>query len=70
MRVRFLGAEDPPEEGMVTYSSILAWRIPWTEEPGGLQPMGSQRVRRDGSDLTHTQGGSPLTGLGKGVGWP
>ena len=58
--VRFLGAEDPLEEGMETYSSILAWRIPWTEEPGGLQPMGLQRVRHDGSDLTHTQGGYGL----------
>ena len=38
-----LGQEDPPEEGMATPSSILAWRIPWTEEPGGLQSMGSQR---------------------------
>ena len=57
MGVRFLGVEDPLEEGMETYSSILAWRIPWTEEPGGLQPMGLQRVRHDGSDLTHTQGG-------------
>ena len=36
--------EDPLEEGMATHSSILAWRIPWTEEPGGLQSMGSQRV--------------------------
>ena len=35
------------EEGMATHSSILAWRIPWTEEPGGLQSMGSQRVRHD-----------------------
>ena len=35
------------EEGMATHSSILAWRIPWTEEPGGLQPVGSQRVRHD-----------------------
>ena len=46
-RVRFLGWEDPPEEGMATHSSILAWRIPWTEEPGGLQSMGSQRVGHD-----------------------
>ena len=38
-----LGQEDLPEEGMATHSSILAWRIPWTEEPGGLQSMGSQR---------------------------
>ena len=43
MWVRSLGWEDPPEEGMATHSSILAWRMPWTEEPGGLQPMGSQR---------------------------
>ena len=45
--VRFLGQEDPLEEGMATHSSILAWRIPWTEEPGGPQPMGWQRVRHD-----------------------
>ena len=42
-QVRFLGREDPPEEEMATHSSILAWRILWTEEPGGLQSMGSQR---------------------------
>ena len=41
---RSLGWEDPLEEGMATHSSILAWRIPWTEEPGGLQAMGWQRV--------------------------
>ena len=40
-----LGLEDPLEEGMATHSSILAWRIPWAEEPGGLQSMGLQRVR-------------------------
>ena len=39
-----LGREDPLEEGMATHSSILAWRIPWAEEPGGLQSMGLQRV--------------------------
>ena len=39
-----LGQEDPVEKGMATHSSILAWRIPWVEEPGGLQSMGSQRV--------------------------
>ena len=39
--------EDPPEEGMATHSSSLAWRVPWTEEPGGLQFVGSQRIRRD-----------------------
>ena len=42
-----LGQEDPLEKGMAMHSSILAWRIPWTEEPGGLQSMGSQRVGRD-----------------------
>ena len=42
-----LGQEDPPEKGMATHSSILAWRIPWTEEPGGLRSMGSQRVGHD-----------------------
>ena len=41
------GSENPLEKGMATHSSILTWRIPWTEEPGGLQPMGSQRVRHD-----------------------
>ena len=45
--VRSLGREDPLEEGMATHSNILAWRIPWTEEPGGLWSIGSQRVRRD-----------------------
>ena len=45
--VRPLGREDPLEEGVATHSSILAWRIPRTEEPGGLQSMGSQRVRHD-----------------------
>ncbi|KAM7236955.1 hypothetical protein CapIbe_011199, partial [Capra ibex] len=45
--VRSLGWEDPLEKEMVTHSSILAWRIPWTEEPGGLQFMGSQRVGHD-----------------------
>ena len=42
--VQSLGWEDPLEEGMTTHSSILAWRIPWTEEPGRLQSMGSQRA--------------------------
>ena len=46
-RVQSLGQEDPLEKGMVTHSSILAWRIPWTEEPGGLQSMGLQRVGHD-----------------------
>ena len=45
--VQSLGWEDPLEKGMETHSSVLAWRIPWTEEPGGLQSIGSQRVRHD-----------------------
>ena len=44
IRVQFWGQEDPLEKGMATHSSILALRIPWTEEPGGLPSMGSQRV--------------------------
>ena len=44
MGIQFLGREDPVEEGMATHSSILAWGLPWAEEPGGLQSMGSQRV--------------------------
>ena len=47
MQVQSLGWEDPLEEGMATHSRILAWRIPQTEEPGGLESMGSQRVRHD-----------------------
>ena len=46
-QVRSLGWEDPLEKGMATHSSILTWRIPWTEEPGGLQSMGLQRVGHD-----------------------
>ena len=45
--VRSLGREDPLEKEMATPSSILSWRLPWTEEPGGLQSVGSQRVRHD-----------------------
>ena len=52
--VQSLGWEDPLEKGMATHSSILAWRIPWTEEPGGLQAMGLQRVRHDCATNTHT----------------
>ena len=46
-RVPSLGQEDPLEKGMATHSSILAWRTPWTEEPGGLQSRGLQRVGHD-----------------------
>ena len=51
---RDLGLEDPMEEEMATHSSILAWRIPWTEEPGRLQSMGSQRFGRDRATNTFT----------------
>ena len=51
MRVQFQGWEGPLKEVMATHSSILAWRIPWTEEPGGLQSMESQRVKYDCSNL-------------------
>ena len=50
-----LGWENPLEKGMATHSSILAWRIPWTEEPGELQSTGSQRVRHHWGKLTRTQ---------------
>ena len=46
-RVPSLGQEDPMEKGMATHSSILAWKIPWTEEPGRLQSIESQRVRHN-----------------------
>ena len=45
--VQSQGQENPLEKGIATHSNILTWRIPWTEEPGGLQTMGSQRVRTD-----------------------
>ena len=45
--VQFLGGEDPLEESMATHSNILAWRIPWTEEPGGIQSTGVKRVGHD-----------------------
>ena len=56
MRVLSLGQEDPLEEGMVTHSSILAWRIPWTEEPGRLQTIGLQNQTRQ--ETWHTRAGS------------
>ena len=54
-RVRSLGQEVPLEEGMATQSSILPWRIPWTEEPDGLESKGPQGVRHDRSDLARVQ---------------
>ena len=57
MRVQSLGWEDPLEEEMATHCSILAWEILWTEEPGGLQSMGSQKnqTQQGTSHLTHTR---------------
>ena len=46
-QVQSLGQEDPLEKGVTTHSSIHAWEVPWTDEPGGLQSMGSMRVRHD-----------------------
>ena len=56
MWVWSLGWEHPREEGMATHSSILAWRVPWTEGPGGLQSLGLQRVGHDWSDWGHKCG--------------
>ena len=53
MWVWYLGWDDPLEDGMATHSSILTWRIPWTEEPDRLQSIGAQRVRHDWSDFMH-----------------
>ena len=54
-QVRSLGQEDPLEEEVATHSSILAWRIPWTEEPGGVQAMGSQsQIRLSDSTVRQT----------------
>ena len=55
MWIRSLGREDPLKKEMATHSSLLAWEIPWTEEPVGLQSMGSQRVRHDcATEYTYT----------------
>ena len=59
-RVRFLGREDPLEKEMATHSSILAWRIPWTEEPGRLQSMGLQESGMTVQLCTHTVFGKLL----------
>ena len=65
-QVQPLGQEDLLEKGMATHSSILAWRITWTEEPGGLQSMGLQRVGHDRASNIHTHmgGGSQLLAMG------
>ena len=54
VQVQSLGVEDPLKDEMATHSSILAWKIPWTEKPGGLQFIGSPRVRHNWSDFAHT----------------
>ena len=54
MLVRSFGREDPLEDSMAIHSSILAWEVPWTEEPGRLQSRASQRVRHNYNDLAHT----------------
>ena len=65
--VRSLGQEDPLEEGMATHSSTLACRVPWTEEPGGWQPTGPQRLGHDWSDWAHRQGDRMGSGGDSGV---
>ena len=61
MGVRSLRQEYPLEEGMATHSSIFAWSIPWTEEPGGLQSTGSHGVRQDWSKLAHSSQKSQMS---------
>ena len=63
MRVRSLGQEDPLEKGMVTHSSVLGWRIPWTEEPAELQSLGLERVGHEWRDLAHAYGDCTCTWL-------
>ena len=67
MWVRSLGQEDPLEEGIATHSSILAWRIPWTEDPKSLE---SQRVGHDRSVLAHTQAHSASVFQSQNHGFP
>jgi len=59
--VSSLSRENPLEKGMATHSSILAWRVPWTEEPGGLQSVGLQRVEHDGATNTFTSHATTMT---------
>ena len=60
MWVPSVGWEDPLEKKVVTHSSILVWKIPWTEEPGGLQPMGSEEVNVRANEHTHTLYSQPF----------
>ena len=62
IQVQSLGQEDPLEEEMAIHSSILPWKTPWTEEPGGLQSMGSQRVRQDRAHIRQKAPGSFILG--------
>ena len=62
MQIRSLGWEDPLEEEMATHFNTLAWKIPWTEEPSGLQSIGSQRVRHDRA-CTHLPNNSYISKL-------
>ena len=64
IQVQSLSWEDPLEEGMATHSSILAWRIPQTEEPGRLQSTGSQRVRYDKATSAHAHTGPEVANKG------
>ena len=62
-RIGFLGQEHPLDKEMANHSNILAWRIPWTEEPGRLQSIGSHRFRHDRGNLARTHGNCEITGL-------
>ena len=68
-QVRSPGWEDPLQKEMATYSSIPAWRIPWTEESGGLQSTGSQRVKTRLSDFTHSLTNPSILGLPLQLSW-
>ncbi|XDC50117.1 hypothetical protein R6Z07M_001299 [Ovis aries] len=61
MQVRFLGRGEPLEEGMPTHSSVPAWKIPWKEDPGGLQPTGSHRVRNAMSETCSISPSEPMS---------
>ena len=69
IQVRSLGWEDPLEEGMATHSSVLAWKVPWTEEPGRPESVGSRRVRHEWSDYarTHTHSKESWNWPGSGM---
>ena len=70
-QVRSLGQEDPLKKAMATHSGTLAWRIPWMEEPGGLQSVGSQRVRHYwATSLSQLLSQSDLLFLGRNSPWP